>query len=149
MTTSWVLWRKFDCFCSRCHHDLLSPRSTPTASAHYLIFSTHAPTSTHFHVIECFLGGLCASAERSLLPHCFLFSEHSSEENETSCFSPRPQISSKSHRPQQKRCFSWRSRSQQSISQTTESSHPRSHWRLITQLSLVRPFIWCTDHSFT
>lgn len=134
--------------CSHFHRDLLSLCSAPTASAHYLIFSTHGRPSAHFHVIECFLGRSRALMQRALYSHTVSCLVNTALRKMRLHVSPRAQISSKNHRPQQKCCFSWRLRSQQSITQTTVSSDPHSHWCFITQLSSVWSFISCTDHLF-
>ena len=127
--------------CSHRRRDLLSLCSAPTASAHYLIFSTHARPSRHFHVIECFWGGR-ALMQRALYSHtvsCLV---------NTALSARGLKSPPKNHRPQRKCCFSWRLRSQQSITQTTAGSDSRSHRRFITQLSSVWSFIPCTDHLY-
>lgn len=91
--------------CSCRHDDLLGLCSAPTASAHYPVFSAHARLSTHFHVAERLL-----MRRALLLPHCFLFSEHISEENEPSRW-PAGSNLLQNPRVRLKCRFSWRLRS--------------------------------------
>ena len=97
--------------------------------------------------------GSSSNVACSLLPHGFLLSEQSYEENETLYQARRPETPpppppppSDNRRPQQKRGFSWRLKRQRSLTHTSERSDPHSHSRFITQLSSV--FILCTDHLF-
>lgn len=116
-----------------------------------LIISFLALTVDRVHIsmsLNVFLGGSLANAMRSVHPHCFLFSEHSSEENETLC---RPAGSNLLQQPQtaaETRLLLLALEKSAEHHSNKPSSDPLSRGRFITQLSSVRSFVSCTDHLF-